>query len=221
LTKRELPGAARAVAQVVRLINDDIEVMRAGGRHIPATRRGEIHARTDSGRLSADMNDTFSCTAGGAWTTSAPDARRCASIKPATALASRGVIVPSATAASTAPIARAASSALATAGISKATARSLRGGKSRSRHSRSAVTSPASASSTALRVSASASPSQQRFGGDSRPIPRALRPPGRIAARARCERPPALFPTCFFTVHIRRRSPLAAPRMLQMIAQFI
>ncbi|MFZ1882034.1 MAG: hypothetical protein WAU53_00145, partial [Rhodoplanes sp.] len=136
---------------MVRLINDDIEVMRAGGRHIPATRRGDIHARADSGRLSADTNDTFSCTAGGAWTTSAPDARRCASIKPATALASRGVIVPSATAASTAPIARAASSALATAGISKATARSLRGGKSRSRHSRSAVTSPASASSTALR----------------------------------------------------------------------
>jgi len=99
LTKRELPAAARAVAQVVRLINDDIEVMRAGGRHIPVTRRGEIHARADSGRLSADTNDTFSCTAGGAWTTSAPDARRCA------------------------------------------------------------VTSPASASSTALRVSASASPS--------------------------------------------------------------
>jgi tetratricopeptide (TPR) repeat protein len=53
----------------------------------------------------------------------------------------------------------AASAALETGGSSKSTGRSFRGGAIRSRHSRSAVRSPSFASSIALRVMVSASPS--------------------------------------------------------------
>jgi hypothetical protein len=62
-------------------------------------------------------------------------------------------------AASTPSIAFAVSSALAKGGSANDSGLSLRGGTNRSRHSLSAVTSPAIAISIALRVSASASPS--------------------------------------------------------------
>ena len=72
---------------------------------------------------------------------------------------SPAVISAEATALAIAAIVPAASPALCKAGSLKLTGRSRRGGKIRSRHSRIAVLSPASAISTTFRVSASASPS--------------------------------------------------------------
>jgi Xaa-Pro dipeptidase len=92
---------------------------------------------------------------------SSRSADRAASISPITALASLGVMVPSATAASTAPVARAASPIPLIAGNSRQMVRSFRGGTKRSMHIRSAVVSPAKPSSMAFRVKASASPSSR------------------------------------------------------------
>ena len=121
----------------------------------------------------ADAKRTLMLAPTGAGGCSAPIARRHASTKPATAAASAGVIRPSATAARTALIALAASWALVIVGTANSISRSLRGGTSRSMHSRSAVVSPASASSTAFRVRASASPSSN----DSAAIVERLREP--------------------------------------------
>ncbi len=87
---------------------------------------------------------------------------------------SAGVSSPSATAASTAAAPLAASAADCMAGSMKMTGASRPGGAIRSRHKRSAVVSPASASSTALRVRASASPSRKRQCRLGGPVARAL-----------------------------------------------
>ena len=73
--------------------------------------------------------------------------------------ASPGVIAPSANAEVTAFIAAAISAALSIGGSANLTVRSRQAGRIRSRQSRIAVGSPTSASSTALRVKASDSPS--------------------------------------------------------------
>src|ERR1035441_769952 len=72
-----------------------------------------------------------------------------------------GVISPSLIAANTFAIAREICCTLSTGGRIKCIGRSLRGGMSRSKQRRSAVMSPARASSIAFRVSCSASPSSK------------------------------------------------------------
>jgi hypothetical protein len=100
---------------------------------------------------------------------------RAASISPMTAVASLGVMAPSATAASTAPIARFASPIPLIAGNSRQIVRSFRGGTNLSMHIRRATVSPARPSSIAFRGKASASPSGIASAA-SAAVERALRP---------------------------------------------
>jgi hypothetical protein len=99
--------------------------------------------------------------------------RRSASTSAMTWAPSVGVSSPCATASTTAPAAFAASYAPFTGGKSNCTGPCFRGA-TRSRHKRSAVASPSSASSTALRVRASASAVDKVPGGPRRLVTRAL-----------------------------------------------
>ena len=86
--------------------------------------------------------------------------------------------LPGGTAARIAATALVAPSGLAMTGRPNATVLSLRGGTMRSMHRRSAVVSPASASSTAFRTSLSASPSSRASAASVALCPGALRPTG-------------------------------------------
>lgn len=125
--------------------------------------------------------------------------------------ASLGVTSPAAIALVIAAIAPAASPAPSRRGSLKLTRRSRRGGKMRSRHRRNAVLSPESASSIALRVSLSASPSSNASAAS---VVRWRAPWG--LPRGLPERPfekrPPLFLTCIYRHRSRSDSSLAPTR---------
>jgi hypothetical protein len=97
--------------------------------------------------------------------------------------ASPGVISPLTSAAVTACIAAEMSSVLSIGGEVNLTARSRHGGRIRSMQSRIAVGSPASASSTAMRVRAADSPREKRCGGECRLIAEPSRRPAGLPDR--------------------------------------
>jgi hypothetical protein len=118
--------------------------------------------------------------------------------------ASLGVMVPAATAHKIDPMAAWASAGPCTGGKGNEIGPSLRGGTKRSRHSLSARMSPARASSTALRVNASAAPLQDRLGRKRGAVPGAFGSACRVARSTWLKGPTALLRNCYFSVHRSR-----------------
>jgi hypothetical protein len=112
-----------------------------------------------------------------------------------------GVILPLASAAVTARIAAETSLTLSIGGKVNLTVRSRHGGKSRSMQSRMAVGSPASASSTALRVNASDSPASNAAAASVALLREPGRRPAGLPDRPFSNGRPRARPAVFVTAH--------------------
>lgn len=107
---------------------------------------------------------------------------------------------------------------VSSAGRSNATRRSLRGGTSRSKHSRSAVTSPASARSIAFRVSAAASPPRNASAATVARLRAPFgRPDGLPLVPGVNGRPRRCFRSVISLSNVRPYSPLAASNIWVVI----